>query len=388
MVEILIGAIAFPAIGVGGRWWLKRRLAGARAIRIELATLEAADGESHFETEALEAEAQQLVRSVLMASAARDEDRLRRLVAPGHVAEVRREPGFLDDVQRLPYVEILDGPTLELVNVINREGEAGDRVVIRCRAQVNYPWLMTGMPVDYVLNLDEYWTLSRHHERWVVRLRERAADGARHTKAAPLANPADDPRLTDGAILELAAADAPDDMRATELVDPDLPDAHAAVLDLSLVDSRFSPVVLQAAVRELIAAWVEGIDGNDKSLRDVASPTAVQTLLFDGRGRRRTRRIVRDVRLERLRIVRFDADADPPRLWLQLGLHGTQRWTEERTMERVRERERAFETSWQLELGGPPHAPWRLVSTSRRAPRPEKRLSNGAGRALRSRHRA
>src|SRR4051794_16451178 len=184
MPELLLGAVAVPAAGEAAGVWRKRRVARERGGRVELAMLDAAANDAYFARETLESEAEQLVRSVLMAAAARDEARLGELVAPGHLKEVAREPGFLGDVRRLPFVEFVEGPALELVNVINRDGESGDRVVFRCRARVNYPWLMTTMPIDDVRNLDEYWTLCRHDGRWVLRVREPAVDGKHHANEA------------------------------------------------------------------------------------------------------------------------------------------------------------------------------------------------------------
>ena len=55
--------------------------------------------------------------------------------------------------------------------------------------------------------------------------------------------------------------------RVGELVDVDFDgDARAAALDLSVVDGRFAPAVLEAAARRAVAAWAEAVDGDDAAL--------------------------------------------------------------------------------------------------------------------------
>jgi hypothetical protein len=78
---------------------------------------------------------------------------------------------------------------------------------------------------------------------------------------------------------------------------------------------------------------------------------------------------VRSDRTYKLPDYRLHVRAQPPRLWLQLRLHGQRHWIPLHRSESGRESGRPFELYWQLALGGPARAPSRLISTSRRAPR-------------------
>src|SRR5690606_19271196 len=99
--------------------------------------------------------------------------------------------------------------------------------------------------------------------------------------------------------LERAAGDAlPAGVAVAEVADGDLADeARAQALDLSLVDERFAPHVLEAAARRVVAAWAEAVDGEDEPLEAVADPAAVRTLLYPGDPSGRTRLVVRGPRL-------------------------------------------------------------------------------------------
>ena len=57
-----------------------------------------------------------------------------------------------------------------------------------------------------------------------------------------------------------------------ELIDVDLAaDARVQALDLSLVDARFAPDVLEIAARHAAEAWAEAVDGDDAPLNAVAT---------------------------------------------------------------------------------------------------------------------
>ena len=77
--------------------------------------------------------------------------------------------------------------------------------------------------------------------------------------------------------------------------------ARAEALDLSLADARFAPDVLEAAARRAVDAWAEAVDGEDAALERVASPEAIDALLYGGDAQRRTRLVVRGPRIERVR---------------------------------------------------------------------------------------
>ena len=160
--------------------------------------------------------------------------------------------------------------------------------------------------------LAEYWTLGRTGDRWILLSIEQDAEGAHHLDAPIVASPwSDDARLTDEAVTELAVADATPDAQIGELVDVDYAgDGRAQALDLSVVDGRFAPAVLEAAARRAVEAWAEAVDGADDALERAATPEAAHALLYP-RGES-TRLVVRGPRLQALRIVALEPE--PPHL--------------------------------------------------------------------------
>ena len=63
------------------------------------------------------------------------------------------------------------------------------------------------------------------------------------------------------------------DAQIAEIADLDFDGtARAAALDLAMVDGRFAPDVLEAAVRRAVEAWSEAVDGEDAALERAATP--------------------------------------------------------------------------------------------------------------------
>jgi len=127
--------------------------------------------------------------------------------------------------------------------------------------------------------------------------------------------------------------------------------------------------VLEAAVRRAAAAWAEAVDGEDAPLERVASPEAIDALLYGADAQRRTRLVVRGPRIERVVIERVDAQAQPARMAVTIDVRG-RRYREDRDTAAVvdgsRDREAAFQERWELALDGPDDAPWRVVGVDRR----------------------
>jgi predicted lipid-binding transport protein (Tim44 family) len=135
-------------------------------------------------------------------------------------------------------------------------------------------------------------------------------------------------------------------------------------MDLALVDARFAPDVLEAAVRRAVAAWLEAVDGDDAPLRSVASADAVEALLYGGDSSGRTRTVVRGVRVERITIASVDVGSEPARMTVEVAARG-RRYVEDRDTADVlrgsRHAERSFEQRWTFALDGADATPWRLV---------------------------
>jgi predicted lipid-binding transport protein (Tim44 family) len=379
--------------GDGGPWWLwaliavgvavfflyawvvaarlrkKRRLRVARTIT---ASAEAAEDDAWFQADAVEQEAAKLFVATQDAWHDRDRDRLRELVGEDLMVEWERR---LDDFDKKGWhniVEVRKGPDVEYVGLVNREDDVQDRVTVRLEAEMrDCVRQKSGVIVNKdgaksdIVSVAEYWTLARKGDRWIVVSIEQDSEGAHHLDAPLVPSPwSDEQGLKDETALERAGAEAPAGVSTAELVDVDyLGDARKAALDLSLVDERFAPHVLEAAARTAMSAWAEAVDGDDARLRAIAGDEAVHALLYGGDAQARTRLVVRGPTLRALRIAALDPDADPATLTVEAEVSG-RRYVEDRdTLELLsgsRDSETTFTERWTLRLDGTGEIPWRI----------------------------
>jgi predicted lipid-binding transport protein (Tim44 family) len=368
-VLLVVAGIALVVFVNLARQRKKRR---ARAAKVELASAEAAGDDPHFAADAVKAEAAELHREIVEAWTARDRDWLARHLGPDLLTEWALR---LDDFDRKGWhnvCEIKRGPDVEYVGLTNREADHEDRVVVRVTA-----WLRdvvidsggnaitrNGSDNEYT-RLAEYWTLGRTEDRWILHSIEQDMEGMHHLEAPIVASPwSDTARLNDEAITELAVADAVPDDEIAGLVDVDYAgDAHTQALDLSVLDGRFAPAVLEAAARRAVAAWAEAVDGADAALERAATPEAAHALLYP-RGER-TRLVVRGPRLRQLRIAALDAEART--FTVEAELSG-RRYLEDRdtaaVLEGSKEHATTFTERWALALGDDPATPWRIVAAT------------------------
>jgi predicted lipid-binding transport protein (Tim44 family) len=369
---LIIGGVAlFFAYGAFLAWRLqkKRRTRVARTIT---ASAEAAEDDAYFHADQVKRDAADLFRATQKAWHERDRDRLRELVGADLMVEWGRR---LDDFDKKGWhniVEVRKGPEVEYVGLVNREDDHHDRVIVRLEAEMRDCVRQKGGAIinkdgasSDIVSCAEYWTLARKGDGWIVVSIEQDAEGAHHLDAPLVPSPWSDTQgLKDEAALELARADAPKDASVADLVDVDYAgDARKQALDLSLVDERFAPHVLEAAARTAMSAWAEAVDGDDARLRAIAGDEAVHALLYGGDAEARTRLVVRGPRLQALRIAKLDADAQPPELSVEAEVTG-RRYTEDRdTLELLsgsRDHETTFTERWTLRLEGEGDSPWRI----------------------------
>jgi predicted lipid-binding transport protein (Tim44 family) len=125
--------------------------------------------------------------------------------------------------------------------------------------------------------------------------------------------------------------------------------------------------VLEIAARRAVGAWAEAIDGDDGSLRRIASPAAADELLHAGDASGHTRLVVRGLEIERIRIARLDAAAQPPTMAIELRLRGV-RYIEDRETTALvagsRSQTRRFTERWTLSLDGDQAQPWRITNAA------------------------
>jgi len=374
LVFVLLIVLVFAIVAVAGflAERRRRRRRNARVAQVRRAAAEAAEDDPAFHHEVVEREGAALFVAIQGAWTARDTDALARLCGPDLLVEWRRR---LKDFARKGWhnqVTVVGQPEVHYVGLVNREADDEDRAVVLIEATLR------DVVVDRhgrrikrkdssseTTTLREYWTLAKREGRWTLRSIEQIGEGDHHLESEIVASPWGDGRLRDEALVETAVADAAGDAaEVARLVDLDFAgDARAAALDLSLVDGRFAPDVLEACARAAVAAWVEAIDGEDEPLLAVADRAAVDALLYP-RGDRRARRVVRGARVEHMTLVALDGEADPPRMVVELSLAG-RRYLEDRDTAAVldgsREREVRWTERWTFALRDGTDTPWTVV---------------------------
>jgi predicted lipid-binding transport protein (Tim44 family) len=303
--------------------------------------------------------------------------RLSELVGDDLLVEWRRR---LDDFAAKGWhnrVSVRGTPTIEYVGLVNREDDTEDRAVVRItaalRAYVEDRFgahvLRTGAKSENV-GLCEYWTLARSGspDAWKVVSIEARAEGDHHLDEEMVPSPwSDTQRLEDESLTELAVEDGlPPGFTTADLAVVSFDGtAREQALDLSLADARFGPDVLEAAARRAVAAWAEAVDGDDAALEEVATPEAVSELLYGGDASRKTRIVVRGLRVRQIKILAVDVSHQPAKMTIEVELGG-RRYVEDRDTAAVvagsKQRTALFRETWTFAGDGPPSVAWRVVA--------------------------
>jgi predicted lipid-binding transport protein (Tim44 family) len=123
--------------------------------------------------------------------------------------------------------------------------------------------------------------------------------------------------------------------------------------------------VLEAAARQVVAAWAEAVDGDDTKLAELANRAALDRLLYRGDDTKRTRLVVRGPRVRRITIVALDAAAEPATMTLVVQVAG-RRYVQDRDTAAVlsgsKDEEAVFTERWILSLDGPESRPWQIAA--------------------------
>jgi predicted lipid-binding transport protein (Tim44 family) len=369
----VVGCIAFYGYMQSARYRARRH---ERVRRVQLAAAEAAEDDAAFSPDVVHDQATKLFTEIQKAWDARDRSRLAELVGPDLMVEWKRR---LDDFDRRGWrnrVAVKLGPEVEYVGMVNREDDRDDRVVVRVEATLtDYVEDGAGHRLGHdeagttVRRVAEYWTLGKRESdgRWRLLSIEQRAEGDHHLASDLVATPWDDTgRLRDEALVEGAAEDKlPEGVRAAEVASVSYEDdARAKALDLSLVDARFAPHVLEVAVRRVVSAWAEAVDGSDDALARLSTPEALRDLLFPGDEHARTRLVVRGPRVLGVTIESLNVDAEPPRMRVEVLAEG-RRYIEDRDTTAVLSGSKTtvarFTEQWTLALDGDDANPWRIV---------------------------
>jgi predicted lipid-binding transport protein (Tim44 family) len=354
-----------------------RRKVRERDARVRTASAEAADDDAYFAADQLVNYVRSLFLEAQSAWDARDRGRIAKVVGEDLMVEWSRR---LDDFDARGWhnrVEVLAEPEIQYVGLVNREDDDEDRAVVRITASLRAyviddhgrRIMRKGEKSDQV-TLTEYWTLARRGDAWIVASIEQRAEGDHHLDGEIIASPwSDAQRLGDESLTELAVADGlPEGFTTSDLAELEFSgDAQARALDLSLADARFMPALLEAAARRAVAAWAEAVDGSDDALLAVASPEAVQALLYGEDSSRRTRLVVRGAGVRRIQIASLQVEREPATMTIVVEVGG-RRYVEDRDTAAVlsgsKDSATTFTESWTLALDGTDEAPWRLVSAA------------------------
>jgi predicted lipid-binding transport protein (Tim44 family) len=339
-----------------------------RVRKVELAAAEAADDDAAFDVDTVRGRAADLHKAIVSAWTDRDRARLGALLGPDLMVEWARR---LDDFDRKGWhnvCEIVRGPDVEYVGLTNRADDAEDRAIVRIHAVLRDVVLNRhGMVIkrsdsqSETTTLAEYWTLGKLGGDWILLSIEQDREGRHQLDAPIVASPWGDDRLHDQSLTEVATADATPAAALAEIVPVDMDgDARAAALDLSLVDGRYAPAVLEVAARRVADAWAEAVDGPDEALRAIADPGAVDALLYPGDPSHTTRLVVRGPRMESLRITGIEGRT----MIVEAAMRG-RRYRENRDtlalVEGSRDRDARFTERWTLTLTDDPETPWRVT---------------------------
>jgi predicted lipid-binding transport protein (Tim44 family) len=116
-----------------------------------------------------------------------------------------------------------------------------------------------------------------------------------------------------------------------------------------------------------VAGWAEAVDGDDAALAAVATPAAVDELLYGGDPSKRTRLVVRGPVLKSLRITALHPHATPATMTVRAELGG-RRYRENRdtttVVEGSKDEDITFSETWTMALDGNDTTPWRLVGST------------------------
>lgn len=375
-VVVVVAIVALVAWMQGVRHRARRR---ERERRVELAAAEAAEDDATFAPDHVREQATRLFNDVQVAWDKRDRVRLARLVGEDLMVEWNRR---LDDFDRRGWhnrVEVVSGPGVEYVGLVNRAEDRDDRAVVRVEARLRDivqdargRRVMRSDSESETRGIAEYWTLCKREDDggWMLLSVEQRSEGDHHLSEPLVATPwGDDARLRDEALVEGAVADRlPEGTAVSEIASIGYDgDARAEALDLSLADARFAPDVLEVAVRRALAAWAEAVDGSDRQLAALASPEALRQLLHPGDASGATRLVVRGPQVKTIRIEALDARADPPRMTVAIEAEG-RRYLEDRDTAAVisgsQSRSVPFTERWTFGLDGTDADPWRIVDAA------------------------
>jgi hypothetical protein len=211
---------------------------------------------------------------------------------------------------------------------------------------------------------DERWTFGRRGTAWfLLSVGGDPLGGPLLTAPLIPTTSSDTERLREESLAELASAQkVGDDVVLSDLVSSDELPAFA-LLDLSVVDSRFGPPLIAAELAHLLEAWQGAVIGSEAPLEELASAEARAALLRPSHG---TRLVVRDAVLKSWEATRLDLSRDPPAVEVTLDVEAVRYVVRDdgSAVAGNHNDARHMALTWVLELTDSARAPWRLATSS------------------------
>ena len=284
-----------------------RRRRRERVQAVMLAAAEAAQDDPAFAADRVGPEAGALFVDIQKAWDGRDRARLRELIGGDLLVEWERRLDDFDARGWRSRVQVVREPTVEYVGLVNRAADEEDRAVVRISAALDV-WVQTpaGQRIYNTghdgprIAFAEYWTLAKHDGGWMLVSIEQDAEGIHHLTDEIVASPWSDSRLHDEALVEQAVAD-----RVPEGFTP----ADAASFDVrrhARARRRWTcrwptrasyPTCSRPPCGARRRRGPRRSTARTRALQRVASPEAIDALLYGGDAQRRTRLVVRGPRI-------------------------------------------------------------------------------------------
>jgi len=333
-----------------------------RATQVEARVEGLADTDETYALDALKERVVWLYTTAQRSWTARDRTVLKQILSPVLYVKWDEELRDYESRGEVNLVEILSGPTVELVNVANRAGETNDTVTFRITAtlsdRVRRANGSHAVRKDGSTRPVEYWTLRKDDSgAWIVSSIEQAAEGAHHLTDAIETDVWDQKAVARDAVLEVAekvsVVGASDVLSLTGISWST--DADAAASDLSLLDARFDKAVLEVAVEKFLEEWAM----NDGSL----DFTSVRT---------RNRTVMRNATVEAVE-VRSLVSRDPIVVRVVADAEGVYYEVDRRTEEVLvgdAHKRRPVAFTFDLRLDGPSAKGWTVIAADASQPRP------------------
>lgn len=259
-------------------------------------------------------------------------------------------------------------PAVDVLRVVNRVDESEDRAVVRVRGRVTFDRALAKVRFSDI-GIDDRWTLGRHGAHWNLLYAHGDPLADQFLAARSIASgAADDQRLLEASFTELAASDRLAIGGAVgELIESG-PASVEQLGDLSIVDGRFLPALIEAQLVHLIEAWEEATVGSEEPLVALTDQNVKDTLLEVSTKHGPARLILQDAVLQTWTPTTIRADDARIAIEVTLTVTAVRYVIAPSTGARLagsNDARHEITLNWTLKLTDQPRMPWRLTASDR-----------------------